>query len=611
MKKICSLIFAMIMTAVFSLLLFSCGDNGGGDFADVPEKEETTTLLVYMCASTLESDFGSATNNIAELTAANISPNVSIAVQAGGTTRWKNDYLSATVTERFSIEDKAVKSLDRFPKANFGAASTLTSFIKWGVDNFPADNYGIVFWDHGGGSLKGVCFDSLFDFDSLSLAELKTGLEYGSSYIGKKFEFVGFDACLMANYETANAVSPYAKTMLASEENEPSGGWDYTVLAENLGKDSFFDSVLNSYAAKCEKRNKQTFTLSAIDLEKFSAVKTSFGGFCEDISILPLATTVRAAGKATCFGTNKRTVFTDLIDLSEFAAAVENTEVGDAVADCVNTVSGEYRKTATGLSIYFPLNSVKDVGKYLSVGSDENYKSFLTANYTDTTDKQIVIVNGGSDDNGKLKVQLSSDSVKKVTKITYKLFRILQTDEFMETVFGMGEDTDVIFDGANGYTVAFEGRWVSFNGKFVNCSVEADNSAFTEYSSPVKVNGALSEMRFVFDKQTRKIELQGYAPLDEQASVVGRLNDFAVGDLVTLMYDERTEYEKNLIDGDTFEFSPTTTLEIAYLPVGYYQYNMFFYDTYNNEYRSDTTVVYFDGTTVRITAITSDETVYD
>ncbi|MCR5235609.1 MAG: hypothetical protein K6E34_00220 [Lachnospiraceae bacterium] len=35
------------------------------------------------------------------------------------------------------------------------------------------------------------------------------------------FDFIGFDACLMATVETAYMLSPYADYMIASEEFEP------------------------------------------------------------------------------------------------------------------------------------------------------------------------------------------------------------------------------------------------------------------------------------------------------------------------------------------------------------------------------------------------------
>ena len=50
-----------------------------------------------------------------------------------------------------------------------GEAQTLADFVACGLANSPAENMGLVFWNHGGGSISGVCFDENYDKDSLSL----------------------------------------------------------------------------------------------------------------------------------------------------------------------------------------------------------------------------------------------------------------------------------------------------------------------------------------------------------------------------------------------------------------------------------------------------------
>ena len=46
-------------------------------------------------------------------------------------------------------------------------------------------------------------------------------------------------------------------------------------------------------------------------------------------------------------------------NIAEMLSAAENNAVCEAVANCVKSVSGEYRKDAKGLSVFYPLNSVK------------------------------------------------------------------------------------------------------------------------------------------------------------------------------------------------------------------------------------------------------------
>lgn len=45
-----------------------------------------------------------------------------------------------------------------------------------------------------------------------------------------KFDVIGFDACLMAMYETSAVLTPCANFLLASQLLEPGTGWDYSAL---------------------------------------------------------------------------------------------------------------------------------------------------------------------------------------------------------------------------------------------------------------------------------------------------------------------------------------------------------------------------------------------
>ena len=80
-------------------------------------------------------------------------------------------------------------------------------------------------------SWPGVGADGSSDNDQLTLAELHDGIASGldSAKVGA-LDFLGFDACLMATYETASTLQDVANLMVASQELEPGYGWDYTSL---------------------------------------------------------------------------------------------------------------------------------------------------------------------------------------------------------------------------------------------------------------------------------------------------------------------------------------------------------------------------------------------
>ena len=50
--------------------------------------------MVYMCGSDLESELGSATKDLEEMLAADLSEQVNVIIETGGTRQWKNDVIS-------------------------------------------------------------------------------------------------------------------------------------------------------------------------------------------------------------------------------------------------------------------------------------------------------------------------------------------------------------------------------------------------------------------------------------------------------------------------------------------------------------------------------------
>ncbi len=196
---------------------------------------DTVTLLVYMCGTDLETNYGMATSDLNEMAYATHSDKVNIIVETGGTKRWKNSVVSSGTNQRWMISDRSVIALDKnVGRRAMTDPSSLSDFIRWGVDNFPADRYFLILWDHGGGSLQGYAHDEYFPNDTMTLDEVSKALKDG----GVKFDAIGFDACLMGNLETAIAVEPYADYLIASEETEPGNGWYYTNWVTTLAKNS-------------------------------------------------------------------------------------------------------------------------------------------------------------------------------------------------------------------------------------------------------------------------------------------------------------------------------------------------------------------------------------
>ena len=136
-----------------------------------------------------------------------------------------------------------------------GEPDTLKKFLRWGITEYPAEKMGLVFFNHGG-ALNGVCFDE--DGDSLTALEVASVMEdiYTEfPYLHGKFEFVGYDACLMQVQDVAYYNSKYFNYMIASEEFNY--GWDYSNFIQRIYDGS---NTLSAFTTLCDdfivKNNK-------------------------------------------------------------------------------------------------------------------------------------------------------------------------------------------------------------------------------------------------------------------------------------------------------------------------------------------------------------------
>jgi len=349
--------------------------------------KDTATVMVYMCATDLEANHGMATADLQEMLYADIADNVNVILETGGASAWKNKVMSTSTNQRYKVTSEGLVVLDKnVGKKSMVDPDTLSDFIQYCTENYPADRYMLVFWDHGGGSISGFGYDQHFPNDVMSLDEIGTALKQG----GCKFDIIGFDACLMATFETALVLEPYADYMIASEETEPGYGWYYTDWLTALSKNTSISSVklgkqiIDDYVrVTYEKTPKSQATLSLTDLaEMAGTVPESFTGFAASMNELikndqyDEVTDARTSAKE--FSAANKLNQIDLIDFAAKLGTDEAKELVKALQGCI-----KYNRTSSnisnsnGLAIYFPYNSLGKVGTMLStyekIGIDSEY----------------------------------------------------------------------------------------------------------------------------------------------------------------------------------------------------------------------------------------------
>ena len=354
--------------------------------------EDTVTVMVYMCGTDLESNYGMATSDLQEMTNAAIGSNVNVIVETGGCKLWKNKLISASTNQIYKVESGGL----RLVKDNIGSKAmvepaTLTEFIQFCRQNYPADRNILIFWDHGGGSVSGYGYDELHkNAGSMDLAEISAALKAA----GCTFDWIGFDACLMATLETALVCGDFADYLIASEETEPGTGWHYTGWLTQLSQNTSVDTVtlaktlIDDFISTSVKASSGAqVTLSVVDLaEMEGTVPTAFNSFststAELISSNDYAAVANARAGARQFARSSRINQIDLVDFANRIGTDEARALSQALQGCIkynrSTISNAY-----GLSIYFPYettNSVKPaISTYNQVGMDEAYTRCISS----------------------------------------------------------------------------------------------------------------------------------------------------------------------------------------------------------------------------------------
>ena len=494
------------------------------------------TVLMYMCGTDLESDSGAATRNLSELENVNYSSDVNYIVQTGGTKTWQNDLVSPNYLQRFKADENGLTLLDEEKLASMGDPSTLSDFLTWGISNYPADKYMVVFWNHGGGSVSGVEFDEVFDYDSLTLTELGEAFKD----VGQHFEVIGFDACLMSTLENADTLSPYGNYMVASEEYEPGGGWDYAnwtqYLMDNPNTDGqdLGKEICDTYFEKCKLSDEDNMaTLSVVDLAKVPALVTAFDNMASEMTGITskmgsLQDYVRGAIRAENFGGNtEEEGYTNMVDLGDLTINTEDvvsntaTNVLTTLFDAViYEVHGSTREHANGISVFFPLAVTEDeCNEYSEIATSGSYLRFIDVVVSDwslsdagsnvnpaivvpdgnddsvTSDEYSVAFNNYISDDGYYYLEFTQG----LSSVQNVMFNFYYMDYNYGEYMLMGTDDDVSGNWDTGvFYDNFRGVWPALNGIYVDINLIEQGDNYNLYSIPILLNGEETNLRAAY-----------------------------------------------------------------------------------------------------------------
>ena len=533
------------------------------EYAEAAEAA-ASTIMVYMNGSDLEGDYGAATADLWEMMDAlkvmeqeGKSPSLHVVVEAGGSTRWELDEMDGVPYARFPLTGDGISSMESMEIRNMGDADTLTDFINYGVRSYPANHYGLILWNHGGGPVGGYGSDSHFDGDGLSLEEIREALGH-SVMADSAFDFVAFDACLMGSAETAGCLDGYADYVIASPELEPQHGYDYrwmTALGDSLPPDMEWGeavgrSMVEAYGA-CYASSTAPVAMSLLDMKEYPAFHEVFhqyvDGIPEKLREELYGELGRDRMKMLAFGSRQAGGSPELVDVLEFLNACQRVYPDEnafqTLKDRMRRLVAEqwakgYPVNPSGLTIYLPSGSnpylSEELETYDTTGFCSAYRR-LTDGYAAYLARESGVEWGNisAHKDGTVEISIAPEDASDVTGAYLAVFCPAGDDEYYYLLC-TDSDVDIGVDGT--LRAAPEDSYMGMKGQ-VLCLIETMNlDAYTEYMAPVLYNGELCTMRIGFDEEHEDGQILSVTPTGQTSEAAKQIYELKEGDRVTPLY---------------------------------------------------------------------------
>jgi YVTN family beta-propeller protein len=349
--------------------------------------------------------------------------NVKLVAELDRTSGYDTSYGDWTDTKRYYITSgmtpTSSNAIQDLGEKDMGDPNTLSSFISWAAQNYPASHYLLIMFDHGSGVIQmpvkpqapseqplGILFDDTNN-DYLTTPELAQALNSGGIALGVLY----LDACTMGMIEVGYQVAPYADVMVASEET----GWStsgtdsvYNTFISNLvstpsqSSSTLGTNIVNAYVNYWSSSSYE-ITCSAVDLTKLrsTGIITSTSAFAQSLqtkysSYITQIQTAQAQSEG--FEGPYAGDSGYYIDLYDFADHVYNLVSDSGLRNAANQVKNDIisatiisrqhnHPNAHGISIFFPntayqYNSYKTTYKATAFATSTSWDEWLDAYYT-------------------------------------------------------------------------------------------------------------------------------------------------------------------------------------------------------------------------------------
>jgi len=250
----------------------------------VNPKREWTILLYLDGDNNLE---GAALGDVNELEAVAGDESVEVIVlldRAEGFTDADGDWTGTKLLritpgqDPNRIESEVILDLGEMDMSD---PETLRQAVARVLPAWPARQYAVVLWDHGGGWVLHSTDDGSGPDAHMSLPETRVALEMGLAEAGlEKVDLIGFDMCLMGQLEVGLELKDLADVLVFSEALEPGDGWPYDAIlpkfsAGTMGARRLGQEIVQAYRDFYAERGSNGATQSAVDLQHAQAVSNA------------------------------------------------------------------------------------------------------------------------------------------------------------------------------------------------------------------------------------------------------------------------------------------------------------------------------------------------
>lgn len=588
--------------------------------AETGEKvQKEYTIMIYLNGSDLESGNGLATGDLQEIIGSKFdSDKINVLILTGGTAQWHNEIVPNETCAIYEVVNDDLVLIGEIGQLNMGDAGTLSGFIDFGMRSFPANKYGLVLWNHGGGTIAGFGVDENFGYDSLDLLELNYALEK-SQAADVNFEFIGFDACLMATVETAVILQDYARYMIASEELEPGEGWDYawlTDLSQNpqmsgsdLGK-VITDKFIDFYSSRGDD-----VTLSVIDLAKSDEVLNAMGKLMaasnQDFSRETFKEFAKSRNITKQFGGGSpRDNQFDMVDIGDMALKLDQNypEEAKALFQAVDDAVIYNRNSANvqgayGLSTYYIFTGKEQaqysIEMYESLVMNPHYTQFLMNFASELTGESFAEIDLSGqmpeqNDAGDFVIWLTPEEMDNLLEIYFTVWEPVPYEDDYYFMLGLSSEVDISEDGM--ILTEFDGIWPGINGQFVSLYEINATEKYSKYAIPAVLNGEDVDLIVIYDDENPDGKILGARPLTDENIDMAAKNLIKIkrGDKVKLLYyaeyfgDDPSKEVEQWYESDEFVAEDEIQIEILEVNAGErYLYGFLLKDIQQNEYYTD------------------------